>query len=72
MVASSLLTKVLHKGSESDRIDFIVDTHRDMSIKNAERTIHGEAAGVQLSHISTTQLVKQWRMFLSEVKNTTS
>lgn len=53
----------------SDRIDVVFDTYRDMSIKNGERTIRGEVAEVQLSHISATQLVKQWRMFLSEVKN---
>ena len=64
MVAYSLLTKVLHEGSESDRIDVVFDTYRDMSIKNGERM-----EKVQLSHISATQLVKQWRMFLSEVKN---
>ena len=57
MVASSLLTKVLHKVSESDRIDVVFDTYRDMLIKNAEGTIRGEVAGVQLSHISATQLV---------------
>ena len=72
MVASSLLTKVLHEGSQSNRIDVVFDTYRDMSIKNAERTMRGEVAGVQLSHISSTQLVKQWRKFLSEVKNKTS
>ena len=43
-----------------------------MSIKNAERTICGEVVGVQLSHVSSTQLVKQWRKFLSEVKNKTN
>ena len=72
MVASSLLTKVLHEDSQSNRIDVVFDTYRDMSIKNAERTMRGEVAGVQLSHISSTRLVKQWRKFLSEVKNKTS
>ena len=62
MVASSLLTKLLHEGSQSNRID----------VKNAEKTMRGEVAGVQLSHISSTQLVKQCRKFLSEVKNKTS
>lgn len=48
MVASSLLTNVLHEGSQSNRIDVVFDTYRDMSIKNAERTMRGEVAGVQL------------------------
>ncbi|KAK3730477.1 hypothetical protein QZH41_014705 [Actinostola sp. cb2023] len=72
MVASSLLTNVLHEGFQSNRIDVVFDTYRDVSIKNAERTMRGEVAGVQLSDISATQLVKQWRKFLSEVKNKTS
>ena len=72
MVASSLLTKVLHEGCQSNRIDVVFDTYREKSIKNAERTMRGEVAGVQLSHISATQLVKQWRIFLSEVNNKTS
>lgn len=72
VVASSLLTNVLHEGSQSSRIDVVFDTYRDISIQNAERTMRGEVAGVQLSHINATQLVKQWRMFLSEVKNKTS
>lgn len=72
VVASSLLTKVLHEGSQSSRMDVVFDTYRNISIKNTERTMRGEVAGVQLSHISATQLVKQWRMFLSEVKNKTS
>ncbi|KAK3747382.1 hypothetical protein QZH41_002637 [Actinostola sp. cb2023] len=72
MVASSLLTNVLHEGFQSNRIDVVFDTYRDVSIKNAERTMRGEVAGVHLSDISATQLVKQWRKFLSEVKNKTS
>ena len=67
MVASSLQTKVLHEGSQSNRIDVVFDTYRDMSIKNTETTMRGEVAGVQMAHISSTQLVKQWRKFLSEV-----
>ena len=58
MVASSLRTKVLHEGSQSNRIDVVFDTYRDTSITNAERTMRGE--------------FKQWRKFLSEVKNKTS
>lgn len=40
-------------------------------MKNVERTMRGEVAGVQLSHISATQLVEQCRVFLSEVNNKT-
>ena len=45
MVASSLLTKVLHEGCQSNRIDVVFDTYREKSIKNAERTMRGEVAG---------------------------
>ena len=72
MVASSLLSMALHEGSQSKRIDVVFDTYRQMSTKDAERTIRGEVHGVQVAHISAYQLVKQWRKFLSEVKNKTS
>ena len=72
MVASSLLSMAVHEGSQSKRIDVVFDTYREVSIKNAERSKRGEVPGVQLAHISASQLVKQWRKFLSEVKNKTS
>ena len=72
MVASSLLSMALHEGSQSKRIDVVFDTYRQISIKNAERTMRGEVHGVQVAHISAYQLVKQWRKFLCEVKNKTS
>ena len=72
MVASSLLSMSLHEGSQSKRIDVFFDTYRQISIKNAERTIRGEVHGVQVVLISAYQLVKQWRKLLSEVKNKTS
>ena len=34
--------------------------------------MRGEVHGVQVAHISAYQLVKQWKKFLSEVKNKTS
>lgn len=40
MVASSLLTKVLHEGSESDRIDVVFDAYRDMSLNQECRENH--------------------------------
>lgn len=72
MAASSLLSMALHKGSQSKRIDVVLDTYRQISIKNAERTMGGDVHGVQVAHISAYQLVKQWRKFLNEVKNKTS
>ena len=70
--ASSLLSMAVHEGSQSKRIDVVFDTYRELSIKNAERSKRGEVPGVQLAQISASQLVKQWRKFLSEVKNKTS
>ena len=72
MVAFSGLSMTLHKGSQSKRIDMVFDTPRQISMKNSERTMHGEVHGIQVAHNSAYQLVKQWRRFLSQVNNKTS
>jgi len=72
MIASSLLSMALRESPQSKRIDIVFDTYREISIKNAERSIRGQVPGVQFSDIRAAQLVKQWKKFLSEVKNKTS
>ena len=47
-------------------------TYRDISITNVERDIRGEVQGVQLANMSATQIIRQWRRFLSQMKNKTS
>lgn len=71
-VASSLLSMVLHAGSQSSRIDVVFDVYRENSIKNAERTIRGEEQGVQFANITASQLIRQWRKFLSQLNNKTN
>ena len=71
-VANAILSMALHEGSQSSRIDVVFDTYRENSIKNAERSLRGEVQGVQLANITAPQLVKQWRKFLSQMKNKTS
>ena len=71
-VASSLMAMVLHEGSESSRIDVVFDTYMENSIKNTERSMRGEEPGVQVVNINAPQLIKQWRKFLSQMKNKTS
>ena len=71
-VANAILSMALHEGSQSSGIDVVFDTYRENSIKNAERSLRGEVQGVQLANITAPQLVKQWRKFLSQMKNKTS
>ena len=63
---------VLKEGSHSSRIDIVFDTYSDMSIKNVERTLRGDDQGLQLQHISETELVKQWKKFLRQSCNKAS
>lgn len=71
-IATAILSMALHEGSKTSRIDVVFDTYKKNSIKNAERSLRGEKQGVQLANITATQLVKQWRKFLSQLNNKTS
>ena len=72
-VASTFFTMALNEGGpQSTRIDIVFDTFREIFIKNVERGIRGEVQGVQLANITATQIIRQWRRFLSQMKNKTS
>ena len=71
-LASSLLQMVLRDGSQSQRIDVVFDRYLKISIKNSEWSLRGEERGHQLQSITASQIVRQWRAFLSQVNNKTS
>ncbi len=71
-VATTVLSMALRDGAESDRIDVVLDTYRDNSIKNCERILRGREAGHQLQSTRGTQLLRQWKRFLPTVNNKTS
>ena len=69
-IAVAVLLMALKEGSQSKRIDVVFDTYRDNSIKNSERSVRGEeTAGHHLQSITASQIVRQWRTFLSRIKN---
>ena len=45
-LADSALTRILHEGVRSHRIDVVFDTHREYTIKNAESSNRGSTAGI--------------------------
>ena len=63
-VAESLLSLVLHEGSNSTRIDVIFDVYKENSIKNAEREKRGAEFGNEFRNIQSEHKVQQWRKFL--------
>ena len=67
-VASLLLSRVLREGSESNRIDVVFDTYQENSIKDAERGMRGEDLSFQVANITASQIVRQWRKFLAQVR----
>ncbi len=71
-VANTVLSMALSQGSNSKRIDVVFDTYRENSIKNSERSARGGETGHQLQSITGTQIVRQWRSFLTRVTNKTS
>lgn len=62
----------LREGSQSNRIDVVFYTYQENSIKNSERSVRDGETGHQLQSITDTQIVRQWRTFLSRVTNKTS
>jgi hypothetical protein len=71
-VAKTVLSMALREGSQSNRVDVVFDTYQENSIKNSERSVRGEETGHQLQGITATQIVRQWRSFLTRVNNKTS
>ena len=71
-IATTILSVALSEGSQSNRIDVVFDTYRQNSIKNSERSARGGETGHQLQGITGTQIVRQWRSFLTRVSNKTS
>jgi len=71
-IATTVFSMVLDEGDKSNRIDVVFDTYRENSIKNSERLLRGEECGHQLQAIVGTQIVRQWRSFLTRVKNKNS
>ncbi len=66
-IASSILLMALREGSQDRRIDIVFDTYQENSIKNSERSVRGEETGHQLHSITSAEIVRQWRPFLSKI-----
>ena len=60
-VAASLLSLVLHEGSNCKRIDAVFDVYKENSIKNAEREKRGAEFGNEFRNIQSEHKVQQWR-----------
>ncbi len=72
-VASTVLSIALSEGCQSSRIYVVFDImYKYNSIKNSERTVRGGETGHQLQSITATQIVRQWRTFLSRIANKNS
>ena len=63
------LTRILHEGVRSHRIDVVFDTYREDSIKNAERSNRGSTTGIQFRDMMPGHRIQQWRTFLSSSAN---
>ena len=68
-VADSMMSMVLHEGTDSQRIDVVFDVYRDSSIKNAEREKRGSESGHEFRNSKADHKIHQWRKFLSNSKN---
>ena len=63
------MTHILHEGNI---IDVIFDTHREDSIKNAERSNRGCTTGIQFQNMAPGHRIQQWRKFISSSANRVS
>lgn len=71
-LADSILTHVLHEGSQSHRIDVIFDVYKETSIKDVERANRGASTGPQFRNISAGQIIQQWKKLLCSPSNKAS
>nr|CAD7578896.1 unnamed protein product [Timema californicum] len=65
--AMSVLPIAWREGNKSQRINGVFDTYNETSIKNIERTIKGKEIRHQLQVISSSQMVRQWKIFLNHL-----
>ena len=70
--ATTVLSMALKDGNQSNRIDFVFDKYQENSIKYSERSVRGEESGHHLQSITSTQIVTQWKAFLSRISNKTN
>ena len=69
-ISYRILTRVLHEGYGSQRLDVVFDTYRDISIKSAERELRGESdVLITLNNLAAGQKVKQFKNFLRNGDN---
>ena len=66
-VATKVLSMALKEGSQSNRIDVVLDKYQENSMKNSERSVQGGETRYRLQCITGEQIVRKWRTFL--VKN---
>ena len=70
-VDMTVQSMAMKEGVWCNRIDIVFDTYKKLC-KNSERQLRGEESGHQLVNIIGTQIVRQWRNFLTRVSNKTS
>lgn len=71
-IADKILSRVLHEGYGSSRVDVVFDVYRDISIKSAERELRGESDAITFKNLAAGQKVKQFKNFLRNGDNKTS
>ena len=71
-VATKVLSMALKEGSQSNRIDVVLDKYQENSMKNSERSVQGGETGYRLQCITGEQIVRKWRTFLSRIANKTT
>ena len=66
-VAMFVLSMALKVRSMSQRIDVVLDTYKETSIKNSERLARDEDLELELKNMTVAQIVRQWGTFLGHV-----
>uniref|UniRef100_H3ATB5 Uncharacterized protein n=1 Tax=Latimeria chalumnae TaxID=7897 RepID=H3ATB5_LATCH len=57
-LSAHVYASALQTGNESERIDVVFDTYKDMFIKTAKRANRGSDAGVHSNNVSKTKLIQ--------------
>ena len=68
-IAEILFGRIMAESAQCSRVDVVFDVYRDISIKNAERKITGNADANQYKNILPSHKIKQWHQFIKSSHN---
>lgn len=71
-LAGTAMSRTVHEGAKSWRIDIFFDVYKETSIKDAERVNRNAGTGIHFKNIQPGHNIQQWRKLLGSSSNKAS